>query len=118
MQDDIMYFDKIKKYCKRKKEKPTVNHLDEYTIEFTVENNLYSKYFRIHYQEDGTKGTSDWDIVSDFPVRKKCQHYLVYFYQDNYPYKGSLIDITGQRWFYNETDALDEVRRLCKNWKA
>ena len=107
-------------HLRRKRPAPVIKQLDQYTIEFTVETDRYAKYFRVHYQDSHTEAerVSAWDRSAHylFP-RDRGQHYNIYFRQELVPMRGDLVEISGDRWFCTEEETVEEIKRLCRNWR-
>ena len=110
-------FNKIIQHLLRKRTKPEITWMDKYTIEFTIEDKLYKKYFMLHYQDTFTEedeNSSVWNYKHGRPLNK---YYRLYYCQENVPQRGNLVTIEDEKWFQTEYEVIDEIKRLCKNWK-
>ena len=113
-------FEKVVAHINRKRIKPEIKWIDKYTFEFTVETDRYKKYFRIHYQDSSTEeeNASVWnDSTRYLYPRNRRQRYNVYFFQDLVPMRGNLGEVEGDRWFETEEETVEEIKRLCRNWR-
>lgn len=112
---DKSYFEEIKAYLNRKKDRVVFEEENDWNITFTVNNDIFIKHFYICYLDSFSPDLeSTENLRQERPMHK---YYWMSFTQENYPQQQRFVTIADMSWYFDEEDVIDAIKRFCRNWR-
>ena len=114
-------FNEIKKHLARKRNvKVEITEDKPEMLQFTVTGDRYEKLLTVFYRDGNSEDDESFQALIE--PRPMWHHYYVFLSQEMVPFcdrwgNQEFGTVEGGQWCLDEEDALDEIKRLCRNWR-